>query len=392
MRILSMGDNPKTSTGYGCVWDNLLSNWKKLKPDWEFLHIGWQNRDRPHETKEGYVMLPMGNLEYGYDVTYPNLMKYKPDIFITLCDVGWQSGYIEHVQKAKQDGWKGKWIAYTPIDSHYWAMTWDEILRQPDVNVAMAKFGEEMMKQQKVPNVRRIDHGVDLDTFKPINRNELREKYKVSDKFVVGFVGRNQQRKMLDRVLIGFTEFAKDKEDVILMLHTDAEPPMAGGWSLRYWQWKLKIEGKLRLTKPNLDIIGRQRIDTNNMNEIYNMMDVFCYGTGGEGFGLPGIECQASGVPLLMTDCSTALDLCRDENKIKVLKDSYGRDVVIWGTNGVGFKVPDDVHMVELLNKMYKEWKEGKLIERSKEAREFSEKYDWKIIAKQWVDLFDQEA
>jgi glycosyltransferase involved in cell wall biosynthesis len=100
-------------------------------------------------------------------------------------------------------------------------MTWDQIFDVPDVNVAMAKWGEEYMKKHNVPRVRRIDHGVDLETFYPlINRAELKNKH-IPNKFVVGFVGRNQQRKMIDRLIKGFAMFAQNKDDVILMMHTD---------------------------------------------------------------------------------------------------------------------------------------------------------------------------
>lgn len=92
-----------------------------------------------------------------------------------------------------------------------------------------------------------------------------------------------------------------------------------------------------------------------------------------------------------MTDCSTALDLCRPENRIPVLKDKYNRDVDVVGTNGVAFKVPDDMAMAELLEKMYKEYKEGKLEERRIEARKFAEQYDWNIIANKWISLFEKE-
>ncbi len=390
VKVLSFGDNPLTSTGYGCVWNNLLPRWKKTKPDWEFYHVGWQSRDRPHETKDGYWILPMGKLEYGYDVCYSNLMKYQPDFLITLCDVGWQSGFIQAVFEAKKNGWRGKWVMYTPVDTHSWAMGWTEIFSKADINVSMAKFGEQQMKAHNIPNIL-IEHGVDLEDFKPTDNKELlKKKVNMEGKFVVGFVGRNQTRKMLDRIMLGFSHFAKDKSDVCLMLHTDEEPPQQG-WSLKYMQWMYKIEDKLKLTKTGLDVFSRQNIGEHTMNEIYNFMDVFCYGTGGEGFGLPGIECQAAGVPLLMTDCSTALDLCRPENRIPVLKDKYNRDVDVVGTNGVAFKVPDDMAMAELLEKMYKEYKEGKLEERRIEARKFAEQYDWNIIANKWISLFEKE-
>jgi len=110
MKILSYGDNPKTSSGYGQIWDNLLSRWAKIKPDWEFIHVGWQNHDRPHKI-EGYTMLPLFKVEYGFDTVFPYLMKYQPDVLLTMADVGISAGFIDAVNEAKKKGWRGKWMA-----------------------------------------------------------------------------------------------------------------------------------------------------------------------------------------------------------------------------------------------------------------------------------------
>jgi glycosyltransferase involved in cell wall biosynthesis len=283
VKVLSTGDDPLISTGYGQVWDNLLRRWCKEKPDWEFYHIGWQNQDRAHKTVEGYTMLPMGKYEYGYDAVAEQLMKLQPDVLLTLADVGWQSGYTNVVAEAKKAGWRGIWIAYTPLDTEGWAMTWDEVFKDPDINIAMAGFGQKQFEAHGVKS-QCIPHGVDTVTFKPLpNREELKSKYGVGGKFVVGFVGRNQRRKQIDRLLQTFSNFVgKDKEDVILMAHTDEEPPK-DGWSIPYCAWQYKnIEGKVKLTKSKMDIPARQKIGPENMNEIYNMMDVFLYTTGGE--------------------------------------------------------------------------------------------------------------
>jgi len=392
MKILSYGDDPYISTGYGTVWLNLLTRWVKLKPDWEFYHVGWQNQDRPHKV-DGYTMLPVKEKEYGYDTVTYYLLKYRPDFLITLADVGWQSGYIDPVAEAKKKGWKGKWIAYTPIDTNGWAYTWDEILKMPDINVAMSKFGEAQMKKHNVENVICIPHGVDTKEFKPLaEREELRKKYNFTDKFVCGFVGRNQKRKMLDRGIFLFDNFAKGKEDVLLLLHTDVEP-VKDGWSLPYLLWQIKEnKEKIKLTKSKLNIRTRQLIDEQQMNEIYNLMDVFLYFTGGEGFGLPGIECQAAGVPLLMTDTTTAYDLCREEFRIPILKDTHGRDMRDVGQNGVYFHYPDDILGAQLLEKVYNRWKETKLEKEREDARNFSLKYDWDLIAPMWLSLFEREG
>jgi len=394
LTILTTGDNPLASTGYGTVWNNLLKRWIKLKPDWKFYHAGWQNFDRPHKTAMVYVALPRGKSDYCYDKITYYLVKYKPDIFISLSDVGYQSGYIKEVSEAKKKGWSGIWICYTPVDTEGWCVTWDSDLSFCDINVAMSEFGGKQMKKHKVHNVHVIPHGVELEDFKPIkDREELKDKFGVRGKFVIGFVGKNQRRKMIERLLLGFARFAKDKEDVSLVLHTDIEP-LDKGIHLHLISDLFEITPKILMTKKGLDSVARQTIDENTMNEIYNVMDVFGYATGGEGFGLPGIECQASGVPLLMTDYTTAQELCREKNRIPVLMDCHGRKCIDRGYNGVYFAYPDDIKMAELFEKYYKMWKtEKELFEKErKDAVEFAQKYNWDGIAVQWINLFEHEV
>lgn len=401
--IMTFGDNPKMSTGYGCVWDNLLSRWTKLKPKWEFIHVGWQNTDRPHITADGYMMLPRSKDNCGFDVILKYLMTYKPNILITLADIGKQSGFIPGVNEARKQGWKGKWLMYSPIDVHQWALHWDEILAASDVNVAMAKSGEVSMLDHKVPNVTMIPHGVDTKLYFPkADKEVLRTKYGINDKFVCGFVGRNQTRKMIPFMMRGFANFAKGKDDVMLLMHTDSMAPggEGRGWSIDCLVQKFEKETnqdlfkckKIMLTETDMDILKRQAISTENMNDVYNLFDVFLFPTGGEGFGLPAIECQSAGVPILMSDNTTGPELAGDTGElINILKDKYGRNVGIIGTNGVENLVPDDNHIRELLEKWYGEWKSKELIKRAEKSRKFALTYDWGIIAKSWIDLFEKE-
>ena len=402
MKILTYGDGAKTSSGYGQIWDNLLSRWPKLKPDWKFYHCGWQTHDREHETKEGYISLPINKVEYGFDTVLPYLMKYQPDVLLTMADVGITAGFIDPVNEARKRGWRGKWIAISLFDTETWEhMLWGKILDLPDINLAGAKNGELHMIKNNVKNVRYIPFGVDTKMYYPLaNREEIRNRFNLNKNFVVGFVGKNQRRKMQPYLVRGFARFAKGKNDVTLLFHTDVASGV--GWDMPCLIAKFEKEidseldkpkAKIVFTNPNLDVLSRQRVTPENMNEIYNLMDVFCYAVGGEGFGLPGIECQSAGVPLLMTDYSSAIEIvCEDDLKIPVLKDIYGRYVTEIGTNGVENAIPDDLKITELLEKMYVEWKENKLKIRSEKARKFALKYDWDLLAPRWLKLFEDEA
>jgi len=402
MRILSYGDNALTSTGYGQIWENLLMRWPKLKPDWEFMHVGWQNHDREHLTKEGYISLPVAKVEYGFDTVLPYLLKYKPDILLTMADVGISAGFIDAVGEARKRGWTGRWVAISLFDTESWEqMLWNKILDFPDINMAGAINGKIIMEKNNVKNVHYIPLGVDTKRYLPLaNREQLKERFNFKGKFVVGFVGKNQRRKMQPYLMRGFAKFAKGKDDVILLLHTDIESN--AGWSLPCLIAKFEKEIDPEIEKPNpkiittntgLDVVARQRISTEAMNEIYNLMDVFCYAVGGEGFGLPGIECQSAGVPLAMTNYSAACEIVSEEDLlIPVLEDKHGRRVMEIGANGVENAIPDDIAITEKLEMLYKEFKEGKLKERAEKARKFALKYDWEIIADKWIKFFEQEA
>ena len=400
-----MGDNPLASTGYGCTWENLLGRWAKAEPKSKFYHVGWQSIDREHKTAEGYIQLPTGREDMGVDTILPNVKKLNPDFIITLADVGKQLGYVAPIFQAKKNGWKGKWIAYVPLDTADWSLYWDEMFEAPDIIIAMSKFGEGQMtkfgvKKKIVP----ILLGVDTKVYYPMaEKNALRKKYNIDDRFVAGFVGRNQIRKMQPYWMKGFANFAKGKSDVSLLLHTDTTPPAGEGrgWAINAIVAKFEKEigedltnsKRIMLTRTKMDIKERQKISKEGMNEIYNLMDIFLYPSGGEGFGMPAIECQSAGVPLLMSDNTTGPELAKVGELINMLKDNYGRTVCVIGTNGVTNAIPDDKHVTELLEKYYADWKaEKKLLkEMSDKARKFALTFDWDIISSQWLDLFERE-
>lgn len=400
-RVMCYNDNPKMSSGCAQIWDNLLPRFVKAMPEYEFYCVGWQNHDRPHKNEEGYVMLPCDpRTPYSYDNVLPNIMAYKPDFLITTADIGTQLGFSDSVMAAKRQGWKGKWIAYSYLDTHCWEnLFWDRILELPDVNLVMADHGKIMFGLHKVPNVELIKAGVNTNIYKPLeSRKELKEKYKITDRFVVGFVGRNQRRKMLPNLIKAWAQFSKGKNDVCLLLHTEENAVM--GWDIncvisKYEDFDPELRKKLKLTKDHFDNPVRQLIQPESMNEVFNLFDYECHAVGGEGFGLPCLEAQSSGTPLIMIDYSTGPELTGHGKQgilIPILKDGYGRLVQEIGPNGIENVIPDDIALSKIFEEAYQDWKNGgaKLKERQKLSREFAEQYDWDKIIPEWVKLFEK--
>jgi glycosyltransferase involved in cell wall biosynthesis len=325
-------------------------------------------------------------------------MTYKPDFFITMADIGTHAGYIDNVIEAKKRGWRGLWIAYSYLDSHSWEkLYWNKILEMPDINLVMADHGELEFKKHNIPKIKIIKAGVDTKLYFPLaNKEELKIRYGLQNKFVIGFVGKNQRRKMLPNLIKAYSQFSKDKTDVILLLHTEENSSL--GWDLncvaaKYEEFDPDLQKKIKFTRSNFNDPIRQLIQTESMNEIYNLMDYECHAVGGEGFGLPCIECQASGVPLIMTDYSTGLELTEQSNGIliPVLKDEYNRLVQEIGANGIENAIPDDIALSKIFEEIYIDWKSGgiKLKERQELSRKFSLKYDWDLLIPKWIELFE---
>ena len=381
-------DSPFISSGYGSVMYNLIKRWTGSS-EFEFIFIG-NSSERQHERKLGegtYTALPRFS-DFGYDVLGQYLDKFKPDILLTLYDVGYQSGFIEIINKAHQIGWRGKWIAYLPIDTETKnVFTWEEVLSYMDVHVAMSKHGKKYFKKNYGIDAEYIPHGVDLNTFKP---RDMKHTAGIDeDTFVVGAVGKNQIRKMWFVLFKAFEKFQKDKNDVKLLLHTDVEPSsVQSGWSLKYYANKHGFD--ISTTTANLSHVERQFIDNDIMANIYNSMDLYAFPTGGEGFGLPTLEAMACGIPVTTKDYTTGKELCGDAGFkiIPILKDKYGRNVMWPGLNGVEFAIADDKVLAENMEYYYKKWKEGEYGEEKYKAVQHAKKYNYDKIAKDWIKLF----
>jgi glycosyltransferase involved in cell wall biosynthesis len=56
---------------------------------------------------------------------------------------------------------------------------------------------------------------------------------------------------------------------------------------------------------------------------VYNLFDLFCLTTHGEGFGLPIAEAHAVGKPVLVTDFSACTELTVKEDELIAVKDYF---------------------------------------------------------------------
>jgi len=305
-KILMLSDSPTTCTGYATIATNIMNGLADLGHECHYQAHNYVGQTIPPGLKfeDGkelkFTVYGTGKEPYSKDVLIPRIKELKPDIFIVLLDTFmlYQQGFMS------LDFAPAKTIFYFPSDGEGGLpLRCEQILQKFNVPVAMAKFGQKQAKEVHGINTEYIPHAVDLENYFPLPKEEkekLKAKYGLTGKFVIGSVYRNQGRKMADRMFKAFAIFAKSNPDAVLFCHSDPFDGAATFDSVELIK-RLGIENRVRFSGMNFF----KGFDYKQMNEVYNVMDVFTLSTSGEGWGVPITEAMACEIPCAITDFTT---------------------------------------------------------------------------------------
>lgn len=262
----------------------------------------------------------------------------KPDIYIGVEDIWGFNGY-----------WDKPW--WNKINSVIWT-TLDSLPILPDaINAApkiknyyvWASFAEKALNGMGYNQVKTLRGCLDTTKFFKFDdskRNLLKQQSNLSDSFVIGFVFRNQLRKSVPNLLDGFNLFrnTNPKSNAKLLLHTH----WSEGWDIPRLLKEKNISNDLVLTTYFCAACSRYEVKpftkqgiackfcgTNNsqnttnvsagvsedqLNEIYNLMDVYCHPFTSGGQEIPIQEAKLVELITLVTNYSCGEDSCSQES------------------------------------------------------------------------------
>lgn len=178
------------------------------------------------------------------------------------------------------------------------------------VPIAMSRFGVEQLQGL---DPLYVPHAVDTEVFRPHDRSETRALVGVDeDAFLVGMVAANKgrpSRKGFQQALEAFALFRRRHPKALLYLHTIVDPNYSQGEDLA------SLMAALGLPDDSVRICDQYRMAHNPLGEqmmarIYSTFDVLVNPAQGEGFGIPIMEAQACGVPVIVTDFSAMREVC----------------------------------------------------------------------------------
>ena len=314
-RILWASNAPWTATGYG---EQTQQATRRIKAAGHEVAIA-ANYGLEGSTMEweGLPVYPRGLDVYSNDVIPAYAMDFgrptgQQAVVITLFDcwvfkgAGW-----DHVERV------ASWV---PIDHFPAPAPVIEWLKRPNVTpIAMSQFGLDAIERHDIQALY-VPHAIDTKVFKPTELMQGSDGQVPArtwmgipeDAFVIGMVSANKgqvDRKSFAESFLAAAMVMQKHDDVWLYLHTEPSPAMSG----------LDLRALLAATGVPMDRVAfadsysyRMGIPKEALASIYTGMDVLLQPSRGEGFGIPAVEAQACGTPVIVSNATAQPELVGD--------------------------------------------------------------------------------
>ena len=297
--LLFHSNAPTTLTGYGCQTALFAPRIRDLGYD-VTLNCPMSMTMSPI-TWNGMVMFGAAGDPLGNDLMPARGPRY--DIIFTLCD-------LFGLFRASTQMPPHKWIHWMPVDCEPMGERDIATLRQTGgVPVCMSRFGTEQIRREGFEPLY-VPHGVDVNLFKPQpaeDNAKLREAFGINpDTYVIGMacVNKPDSRKGIDQQFQAFSIFHQRHPNSVLLFHTSRK----GGWELDKIALNLGIHNAVIYTDQYA--LVSQMMPAESIAGFYSILDLYSGCSEGEGFGLPILEAQACGTPVVTTRFSAMTELC----------------------------------------------------------------------------------
>lgn len=296
MRIMLGSNAPWLNSGYGSQARGVLTALASLGHDVAcFATFGLRGSKMD---VGGVTIYPRGNDMWGGDVLAGHLRDFEADLYVTLLD-NWVFPPDYH------EKFSAPWLSWFPVDTEPARRPAVKAAAKADYNATFSRHGVRVMAEAGIA-AEYLPLGVDIETYNPGEREAAREYLKFpQDAFVVAMVAANQSypaRKAFPENLEAFARFQRRHPEALLYLHTELRPANPNN--------TVDVDELLealgipldRVVRPNQYMYVTGAFDDAHMAQVYRAADVLLAASSNEGFGLPIVEAEACGCPVIVTD------------------------------------------------------------------------------------------
>jgi glycosyltransferase involved in cell wall biosynthesis len=317
--VVSVASNSYDSpTGYGVqtklLIDRLVKHGLKVS---NLSNYGLEGRIEEIKTPYGKIThYPRGFKPYSDDVIpvwHADHKSKNPDIkdaIITLYD-SWVYNDMQ---------FDGQIFAWTPLDHVTLPPKVLKFLLKPNVTpITMSPHGQRQLEAAGVESVY-IPHAIDTKVMKPTDEVfgiPTRQYLDVpEDAFLVSMVSANKanglvHRKALAEQFMAFSIFRQSHPDAYLYIHSEPSNAFGG----------FNIPNLLKACGLNDEFVRILNTDVNRtgypdefLAGVYTASDVMLQVSYGEGFGVPVVEAQACGTPVITSNWAATQDLAGEDS------------------------------------------------------------------------------
>jgi glycosyltransferase involved in cell wall biosynthesis len=384
LRVLYSSNAIWSNSGYGIQGRSLLPRLAGLETVGgrsNIAQFAWYGLQGGNHNVEGFTIFPAGVDPYGNDIIQSHARAFNANVVISLIDAWVMQNTGKKVAPAL-------WLPWLPIDHTPVPERVLESIADAYLPLTYAKWGKQMLDACGVKNYY-IPHGIEPNIYKILEQSqvdEFKQNYLKHKGHLTIMVAANKgypDRKAFQVQLRAWSNFAKDKANVKLYIHTEPTP-MYGGLNLVKLYQQLGISDKVMFPERYEYFTG---FPPEYLAFIYNSANILMGASMSEGFGIPLIEAQACGTPVITSNFSSMPELVRYGNIIDPIDMIY-TPLEAWQC------WPDHKGIKEALEENYQDWEENKFSKNIDEGTRASEKihgeYSWDTITLDyWKPLFE---
>lgn len=372
MKLLWASNAPWCPTGYGTQTNQVTARMKRAGVDVAVAaNFGISSRVVDHN---GIRVYPHGWESASNDIIPAWSIHHfagAPGWLVTLTDV-WTLKSPEYTTM--------NMACWTPIDHTPAPVAIVSFFRKTGaIPIAMSRHGQRELEAAGLEALY-APHGIDTRTYRPIPQDAARAASGLpAGKFIVGMVannkGRYPVRKSFPEAFLAFSVLHKAHPDALLYVHAE-KTGAAQGVDLEVLAAECGIDPTALVFADQAQM--RLGIDDDEMAHLYSSFDVLLAPSRGEGFGIPVVEAQACGVPVIVTNATAQPELL-GAGWLVGGQPEWDPDQCAWWT------APSVADLVVALSSAYEARGDRGIRDK---ARKFAEKYDADTVFRDyWVPI-----